>query len=207
MDNTAASDPHFEIDDMSPEDVPAISAFVDRTLGPGYMPPEQLAADLSRATAPDADGQPVICAHVARSTEGYIGGFRIAYPPGRWSHGRGDGLTEHLWPAPLSASAYFQTIVVDPESRGHGLGQRLSLRALDALRRLGAQGVVTHSWLESPHNSSQRYLKKLGFEQVAVHPRYWMEVDYHCVRCGRPCVCTAVEMALDLRAEGGTTST
>lgn len=184
---------------MTTADVATASRFIDRTLGPDYYPPDRMAADLERATAPDAEGRAVVCAHIAEGPDGAIVGFRIAFPPGRWSHGRGDGLTPERWPAPLARCGYFQTIVVDPAHSGHGLGGRLSRLALEALRALGTEVVITHSWLESPHNSSQRYLAGLGFEAVKRWPRYWMEVDYTCVRCGRPCLCTAVEMALDLR--------
>ena len=30
------------------------------------------------------------------------------------------------------------------------------------------------------------------------YPEYWKEVDYDCTRCGKPCVCTAEEMYLDI---------
>lgn len=190
--------PPFVIRPMRDADVEPVSQFIDRTLGPGYMPADHLRADLARATAPGPDGEPVICAHVAVGAEGRLAGFRVAFPPGRWSHGRGDGITPSAWPAPLERCGYFQTIVVDPACAGQGLGRRMSMEALAALRRLGTEAVITHSWLESPHNSSQRYLKGLGFEAVATYPRYWEAVDYTCVRCGRPCLCTAVEMALAL---------
>ena len=70
--------------------------------------------------------------------------------------------------------------------------------ALADLKASGARAVVAHSWKESPHGSSLRYLTRLGFEAVAEHPEYWVDVDYTCALDGKPCRCTAIEVVLDL---------
>lgn len=198
--------PDLTLRPMTPADAPGVVALTDVVTGPGYYDEAMILAGLARATAPpmdDPSGEPIVCAHVALNPADpdpltALVAYRIAYPPGRWDHGRGAHLAQDCWPAPMERCGYFQTIQVHPQWQGHGLGGRLSRLALDALTQQGAQAVITHSWKESPHNSSVRYLSRLGFEAVAEHPRYWYEVDYTCVRCGSPCVCTAVEMALAL---------
>lgn len=82
-----------------------------------------------------------------------------------------------------------------------GWGKRMSLQAIELLKEAGAQAIATHSWKESPQDSSGKYLRSLGFRSVALHPFYWKEVDYICTRCGKPCLCTAEEMILKLSVQ------
>ncbi len=126
-------------------------------------------------------------------------GFRFTCSPGNWEHGRGIGLSPQKWKFPLSETAYFQSCFVASSVMGQGVGRQLSHAALDALRQTNVPQVVAHSWKESPHQSSFRYLSKLGFTTVVEYPRYWEQVDYICPRCGHPCLCTAIEMVLELK--------
>lgn len=183
--------------EMREADAPAIAALAQRVIGPGYYPEATVLEYLERSTLHPG---PRVCSHVAVEGE-RLAGFRFAFPPGRWSTGRGVGLHVERWPAPLERAAYFQSIYLDPDFTGRGLGRRLSERSLAVLAELGAEVVVAHSWKESPHNSSLRYLTKLGFVPVAEIPDYWAEVDYVCVLDGSPCRCTAVEVILSLHAE------
>lgn len=178
---------------MTAADAEVVSRLADRLAGIDYYPPELVRAYVERACTPSAT-----TAYVAEQ-DGRMVAFRFAFPPGRWSAGRGRGLTPERWPHPLSATAYFQSCFVDPTCMGLGLGGALAELALRDLRALGARAVVAHSWKESPHDSSRRYLGRLGFMLVAEHPGYWGEVDYLCSGCQtRPCTCTALEMVLDL---------
>ncbi len=192
---------------MTAADIDAVVALADQVVGQGYYTAESVATMLTRSTVGD-----VVCSHVATRarpaadapeppapTDAVLG-FRFSLPPGRWQHGRGQGLSPERWPAPLAQAAYFQTAYVANAARGRGVGPRMAAAALDALRQLGARVVVTHSWKESPDNSSFRYLTRLGFVPVAEYPDYWIDVDYTCVRDGRPCRCTAIEMVLPLDA-------
>ena len=66
---------------------------------------------------------------------------------------------------------------------------------MEVIKLMGGKAVLCHSWLESPGNSSQRYLSSIGFESVKEHEKFWYEIDYECTRCGpEKCVCTAMEM-------------
>ncbi len=176
-------------------DIPAVVALADRLVGDGYYSRASVTEMLARSTSGD-----VVCSHVAEllSQPPRLVGFRFSLPPGAWQHGRGQKISPELWPAPLADSGYFQTAFVDDAVRRQGLGSRMATAALDSLRRLGARGVVTHCWKESPGNSSFRYLSRLGFRPIVEIDNYWIDVDYTCVRDGYPCLCTAVEMYLSL---------
>ncbi len=178
---------------MTAADAVPVARLADRLVGGNYYPPELVLEYLERATT-----LLLTTAYVAaRGTE--LVAFRFVVPPGRWIEGRGRGQTPGQWPGGPERAAYFQSCFVDHACMGQGIGGRLARRALADLTALDATAVVAHSWKESPHNSSFRYLSRLGFRPVAAHERYWHEIDYHCVRCGKPCVCTAIEMVLDLR--------
>lgn len=182
----------FSIMPMSTADIAAVVALADRVVGPGYWDVATVTETLARSTDGDR-----VCSHVARDdAEGDLLGFRFALPPGRWSEGRGSGLCPDRWPFAQERAAYFQSAWVAPAARGRGVGPAMAARALADLRALGAAGVVTHSWKESPNDSSRRYLQRLGFSAVAEHGDYWAEVDYVCSRDGKPCRCTAIEMVL-----------
>lgn len=182
---------------MRPGDADAVAALAEHLIGPGYYPPETVLEYLARSTVGD-----VVCSHVAHVGERLVG-FRFALPPGRWEEGRGLGLHPERWPAPLERCAYFQSSYVDDAFAGRRIGRRMALEAIAALKRLGAAAIVTHSWKESPHGSSLRYLTRLGFVAVAELPAYWSEVDYVCRLDGKPCLCTAIEMVLDLTRPQG----
>lgn len=129
-------------------------------------------------------------------------GMRLSYMPGKWSKMKGDGgLTPNLWSGlGVSDLGYFQSLFIHPDLTGQGWGPILSTHSLDQIKKAGAKGVLTHSWVESPNNSSRQYLSKLGFSEVKVHPLYWSKIDYDCSGCNqKPCVCTACEMLKDLR--------
>ncbi|MGE0528064.1 MAG: GNAT family N-acetyltransferase [Bdellovibrionales bacterium] len=175
-------------------DLEALLEFTDREIGLGYFNGAELRIVYERS---QSHGH--MCSFVLVDRQSSIHGIRLSYPPGRWDAGKGLGLRPDLWPYPLQATAYFQSIFLTPEVQGLGWGGRLSREALAALKRTGAKGVVTHAWKESPHGSSTRYLSKLGFETLIEHPEYWRDVPYDCTRCLRPpCLCTAIEMYLDL---------
>ena len=189
---------------MAPDDVEDVVALADRAIGLGYYDAPTVRDYVARGTT-----RAGTFAYVAREADDRaLLGFRFSFPPGRWSAGRGAALHPERWGAPLESAAYFQSCFVDPAHMGRGIGRRLSHRALDDLSRTEARVVVAHSWKESPHGSSRRYLERLGFRSVAECPDYWIDVDYVCPRCGPTCRCTALEMVLTLqdRSDGGSVS-
>lgn len=83
-----------------------------------------------------------------------------------------------------------------------GLGRELSLRSLEQLHRAGALAVVCHAWVESPENSSVKYLDSLKFEKVKRHRNFWFFKEYDCTRCApNKCECSADEMIYYLPIE------
>ena len=181
--------------DLTAGDDAEARALMERVGVEGYFEPGELARYVERSTSGT-----VCCALGAFDNDARMLGFRLTLPPGTWSHGRGreDGLTPEQWPAPLEHMAYFQSCFVDPVVSGRGIGTSLSREALRRLASLGALGALAHSWKESPHDSSRRALRKLGFVAIAEHEAYWSTVPHACVVCGFPCRCTAVEMALGI---------
>jgi L-amino acid N-acyltransferase YncA len=181
-----------EIRVMTLEDVERVSALADRLVGHAYYTHEIVTETMEKSTL---DGR--VFSYVATQEDDLVA-FRFVLPPGRWEHGRGEGLAPSRWKAPMEKTAYFQSCFVDHSVMGQGIGRELAHRALHDLKNQGALAVVAHSWKESPHQSSLRYLTRLGFEPVAEHPEYWVDVDYTCSLDGKPCHCTAIEVVLDL---------
>lgn len=186
----------MQIRPFLPSDIPQVKAFTDQVVGAGYYSIEELVENQKKSIASTGE----ICSFVLvdEATE-RIMGLRLAYPPGNWDHGKGSKLRADLWPTALNKTAYFQSLFVSPELQGHGWGPQLSAKALGVFKKLHAEGVVAHSWKESPNNSSFKYLINIGFKPIIEHPHYWIDVDYVCTLDGKPCKCTAVEMHLNLK--------
>jgi hypothetical protein len=174
---------------LSHVDLAEIKAFTDINIGTNYFSLPELEASFKKSIAGN-----IMCSFVLVDDDQRIQGFRLAYPPGAWSRGKGATLRSDLWKVPADSVAYFQSLFLAPELQGQGWGPKLSEASIATLRAVGARAIVTHAWKESPNNSSIRYLTKFGFESVATHREYWVEVDYECVLDGKPCRCTAEEM-------------
>ena len=164
-------------------------------VGDGYYSIDELIENQKRSVATDG----TICSFVLIDEQtGEVMGLRLAYPPGNWDSGKGGHLRPDLWPTRLSETAYFQSLFVHPSLQGQGWGPKLAEKSMLAFKKLGAQGIVAHCWKESPNNSSLRYLKNMGFNEIIEHPDYWVNVNYQCTRDGYPCHCTAIEMHLSI---------
>ena len=81
-----------------------------------------------------------------------------------------------------SGQADIQTIAVAAAARRHGLGRALMVALLEEARRRGAAEVFLEVRADNP-NAQQLYAS-LGFEQIAVRPRYYQPdgVDAHIMR-------------------------
>ena len=171
------------------DDLSQIKVFTDSTIGINYFTAEELKDCYQKSLLND-----VMYSFVLVDKQNKIQGLRLAYPPGSWSKGKGAKLHPELWKTPLDKAGYFQSLFLSTEVQGAGWGPKLSEAVIARLKAIGAEAIITHAWQESPNNSSIRYLTKFGFEPVATHSNYWIDVDYVCVRDGKPCRCTAVEM-------------
>ncbi|MCP2259799.1 Ribosomal protein S18 acetylase RimI [Streptoalloteichus tenebrarius] len=93
-------------------------------------------------------------------------------------------------------------IAVDPAHRGHRVGKRLLDSLLGWLRGQGCRDVYVLHWPSFPGASSKPLLLSAGFTVVRSLPGYWssdpMDAGSRCLRCGRPCHCTADLLHLPL---------
>jgi len=183
----------MRIREIKPADFDAIMAFSDQQIGENYFS-EQKLENIIRASEKNG----VMCSFLLEDVDG-VQGIRLTYPAGQWiERDARQPIHPHLWKVGIEDMAYFQSLFLSSRYAGRGWGHRLSMASVENLKKLKTKAVVCHSWDESPHNSSRRYLDRLGFEAVISIPNYWKCIDYHCTRCGRPCVCTATEMVLYL---------
>ncbi|OFZ31737.1 MAG: GNAT family N-acetyltransferase [Bdellovibrionales bacterium RIFCSPHIGHO2_01_FULL_40_29] len=176
-------------------DIDRVKKFTDSEIGDGYYSREELIENQKKSCCSNGAISSFLLIDESSSE---IKGLRLAYPPGNWSHGKGTALRDDLWPFSIHETAYFQSLFLAKDAQRLGWGPKLSEKSIDVFRQLGAKGIATHSWKESPNNSSVRYLLNIGFKEIIEHPLYWFNVDYICTRDGKPCRCTAVEMYLTL---------
>lgn len=194
----------FEMVPLRREDLGRLKEFTDRAIGAGYYSNTEIEDIFCRSiptnTTPEGAANKM-CSFLLKK-DGEIFGVRFTFPPGRWSHGKGQGLTPSKWPFAMNETAYFQSLFLDDRVQGQGWGARLSEKSAEVLREIGARGIVCHSWKESPGGSSTKYLLKMGFQPITEHPLYWQHVDYNCTRCLKPpCQCTAIEMYYEIPRE------
>ena len=184
--------PPYEVRALSADDFDGIIALADREIGEGYYNHNDLSILHAQS---EYRGH---CLSFVACVEESLIGFRLTLAPGTWSHGRGDGLRPDKWPAPVEESAYFQSCFIQSAWSGRGVGRALSAASIRQMKLAGIPLVVAHSWKESPHNSSMRYLSRLGFRPIQEYPKYWSNIDYECSLDGKPCQCTAIEVILEL---------
>ncbi len=185
----------MQIKTFSAQDIGSVKEFTDSEIGLGYYSADELTEMQARSVC--LDGAISSFLLIDERTK-IVKGFRLAFPPGHWKHGKNTLLRADLWPHPVEKSGYFQSLFIAKDLQGQGFGPQLSAKSIQVLRQQGALGIATHSWKESPHNTSMRYLEKMGFVKIIEHPNYWINVSYICPLDGNPCHCTAVEMYLEL---------
>lgn len=177
------------------EDIEAVKQFTDMEIGQGYYSLQELKENQKKSLGNNHTPCSFLLMHEGSNQ---VKGLRLSFPPGNWSHGKGSKQRSDLWPHSVEKTGYFQSLFLAQEVQGQGWGPKLSEKSIAAFKKLGALGIATHSWKQSPHNSSVRYLEKMGFKKIIEHPLYWVDVDYTCTLDGKPCHCTAVEMYLTL---------
>jgi ribosomal protein S18 acetylase RimI-like enzyme len=164
--------------------------FSDRYIGPNYYRREELAPYLR---------EPSFSYALVNTKTSEVLGIRLTLAAGQWMDKVDPkGLHPKLWNVAPEKVGYFKTIFLADDLRGQAVGQELSKESLSALKADGHEAVLCHSWNESPRNSSRRYLEKLGFTPVSVIENFWTAIDYECIRCGKPCLCSATEMICHL---------
>ncbi len=183
---------HINIRNIEASDIPKLLDFSDKWIGKNYFSEPQLLDLIDRGKLNGLDASLVA---VAVDSDQIIA-MRLTLAPGKWTKVKSLKVNADLWNIDIDAAGYFKSLFIDESYQGDGLGKLLSSKSLEILKEMGAKGVVCHSWMESPNNSSQRYLEKMDFKTVSIHKKFWYLVDYDCTHCGKDtkCLCSAVEM-------------
>lgn len=177
------------IEEITAKDLDSILQFTDKWIGKDYFSANELVKVISQG---QSNGVNTSLKAVSSNNE--IAGVRLTLAPGEWVNEM-RGLSTDLWSVPTGSVGYFKSLFISEEFQKQGLGKLLSTESISRLRSLGAKAVICHSWLESPGNSSQRYLLSMGFQPVKTYEAFWSTIDYHCTKCGAAkCMCTAIEM-------------
>lgn len=177
----------IEIRPLCREDLVRVKAFSDRWIGRNYFTMADLETTLLRSRKGG------LTASFTAWVDGELAALRLTYAPGSWLHAYREKITPKRWRVSPQRAAYFKSLFIAEKFQRRGLGTRLSKQSLAVVREMGCQAVLCHSWLESPGNSSQKYLNRLGFQRVEVHPGFWEnDACNHCLP--EPCTCTGVEM-------------
>jgi len=181
--------PSINLKVLEPAEIPKLQDFTDKWIGKNYYKEGEIEEILQSSKG----------ASFGAWHNGELQGMRLTLAPGEVTKFIKRGLSAELWPCAVEKMAYFKSLFVAEGAQGKGVGVSLSERSMEVLRSLGARAIVCHSWLESPGNSSQKYLKKIGFKEVHHHRKFWFPIDYDCTRCSpEKCICTAVEMVREL---------
>lgn len=177
----------MEIQTLKQEHIPEIIQFSNKWIGKNYY----TAKDLQEIIEGSGDES---CSFIVID-KGNLAAIRLSYAPGLWPEKLMKKCSPRLWKVSEQEAGYFKSLFIHGDYQGKGLGSKLSEMSVKKMQQQGAKAVVCHSWLESPGNSSQKYLLKFGMEVVVDHPNFWEDVDYLCSGCEvKPCICTAREM-------------
>ncbi|PIK15183.1 GNAT family N-acetyltransferase [Halobacteriovorax sp. JY17] len=180
---------NIDFREIHTSDLEDILSFTDLWIGKNYFGRDEL---LEIINLGQKNGINTSLKAVSDSEE--LAGVRLTLAPGNWVNSM-RGLSTDLWKVEASSVGYFKSLFVSENFQKMGIGKSLSTLSIEQLKKVGAKAVICHSWLESPSNSSQRYLISMGFQPVKEYREFWSEIDYHCTKCGpAKCLCTAIEM-------------
>jgi len=177
--------------------LPHASTLLNDALGSGFVTVD----DLSQLAAAD-EGMVLL----AKSPHGQVLGVGTAIV---MSESDKEELTAKLEAAGVRRAnlvgvkvGQVKTAAVVPAARGKGLGLNLVYERLSRLKALGCSTAIVLAWDSGSRQSSIGVLEAAGFSRVVDLPEFWREPEgqetFDCIRCGKPCVCTAVVMRRSL---------
>lgn len=170
-------------------DLEGVKKFTDLWIGKNYYSLEELNECYQKSLWNNE-----CVSFIAFNSQNEIVGVRLTFAPGKWTESA-KGISPDLWNVDQQKVAYFKSLFIAQKYQKMGIGKELSQLSMNKLLSLGTKAVICHSWLESPNNSSQRYLMNMNFSKVRSHEKFWFDIDYFCTRCGPDrCICTAIEM-------------
>lgn len=183
---------------LTPEDFERVIDIADRTLGPGYLTRDELAAFLDTE-----QGQP---GHLGRiwTLVGEVAGFGSARLL------RKGGLAEHLerlrpfltkgrlldeLPAHHRVGLLDQ-VIVEPEFQNRGVGSQQAEFLSWQLKEAGAKRLLATAWHHDGHTPLAGVLRRQGFTSILQVDNFWRQDSllrgYRCQACGTPpCGCSA----------------
>lgn len=167
--------------------------FSDINIGTNYFSHQDLEKILELSIK---DG--LNCSLLSLDDENKISGIRLSYAPGRVFE-----VEDRIKEIPVKPQelGYFKSLFIGDKYQGQGLGSALSAKSMEILKEMGAKGIMSHSWVQSPGNSSFKYLTKIGFRELREIPNFWTHIDYDCTHCGagNKCYCSAKEMFREIK--------
>ncbi|WP_298772921.1 GNAT family N-acetyltransferase [uncultured Shewanella sp.] len=185
-------DIHSVIKPLEREDFPAVISLGNAVHGEGYLTTSSLMSMRNKGIKTGINASFVL--YQART----LVGFRLTYAPEQWQIDQ--WCSPELWGIRVQDLCYFKCNTIAPSFQGQGAGGRLLAAAINAVKKQGGLGGVSHLWQQSPNNAAVKYFTKAGGEIVARHSGRWSDpveyADYECVLCGSPCECSACEMIL-----------
>jgi GNAT superfamily N-acetyltransferase len=171
------------------EDLYILKDFTDKWIGENYFSINELEEILKKSKI-----QNLNCSFKA-TVDNELAGVRLTLAPGTWITDSTRGLSIKDWKVPKEKVAYFKSLFISDKYQKLGIGKKLSNFSIECLKQMETEAIICHSWLESPGNSSQRYLKSFNFQPVKEYKAFWSSIDYECTKCSpTKCSCTAIEM-------------
>ena len=171
------------------EDIHELKTFTDKWIGENYFSEKELKEILIKSQK-----EKLNCSFKA-VVNNELAGVRLSFAPGNWIEDSSKGLSPNKWNVSADSVGYFKSLFISKNFQKLGIGKSLSSLSMKVLHEMGARAIICHSWLESPENSSQRYLKSLSFQAVKEYKAFWSDIDYECTKCSpKRCSCTAIEM-------------
>ena len=179
---------NFNLEPLGPKHKKQFLSFTDQFIGNNYFNDDSFEKQIQLSLKNNLN-----CSFVLINEVNNIIGIRLTYAPGLWTN---DIKTKYINNSiDLNSVAYFKSLFIDPDYQKKGLGPLLSNKSIEVLKKMGATHILSHSWKESPNNSSVRYLEKWGFKPLGEISNFWFDIDYLCAGCNlKNCTCTSVEM-------------
>ncbi len=86
---------------------------------------------------------------------------------------------------------YLKTIAVDSHYEGYGIGNALTEKAVESLRKAGSKAFVSTAWKHAGTINLHGILSRNKFRKRLEIPNYWYEESikegFECPQCGNPC--------------------
>lgn len=161
--------------------------------GDGYLTTEIITKIYKKSILHDIN-----CSFVILDDEKMVG-FRLTYAPTLWSID--EWCSPDLWQLPIEQLCYFKSSTVDKNYRGKGIAKQMLQASILAADKMGANGGICHTWMQSPGNAAYQYFIKSGGIHLKTYPNRWLQDSiegYRCIVCGADnyCRCDAGEMIL-----------